>query len=78
MGRMIVAAIRDEKPEISRAVTEPEGSDREQDMVKILEHVWFSALVGWAGGLHPAKTVTDQMRTTAAYLLGDSSGPQQP
>jgi hypothetical protein len=47
-------------------------------MVKILEHGWFSTLVGWAGGLHPAKTVTDQMRTTAAYLLGGSSGPQEP
>ena len=78
MGRMIVAAIRDERPEISRAVTEPEGTDQEQAMVKILEHVWFSALVGWAGGLHPARTVTDQMRTTAAYLLGDSSRPQEP
>ena len=78
MGRMIVAAIRDEQLDISKAVTEPEGSEREQAMVKILEHVWFSALVGWAGGLHPAKTVTDQMRTTAAYLLGGSSGPQEP
>ena len=48
------------------------------EMVKILEPVWFSTLVGGGGGLYPAKTVTDQMRTTAAYLLGDSSHPQEP
>ncbi len=75
MARMIVAAIRDEKPDIGRAVTEPAGSEQEQSIVWILEHVWFSALVGWAGGLHPAKTVTDQLRTTAAFLLGDGSKP---
>ena len=78
MARMIVAAIRGERPDIAKAITEPEGSEQEQAIVKILEHVWFSALVGWGGGLHPARTVTDQMRTTAAYLLGDSSRSQEP
>jgi AcrR family transcriptional regulator len=74
MARMIVAAIRDEKPGIGTGAAEPAGSEQEQAIVWILEHVWFSALVGWAGGLHPAKTVTDQLRTTAAFLLGD--GPR--
>ena len=78
MARMIVAAIRGERPDIAKAITEPEGSEQEQAIVKILEHVWFSALVGWGGGLHPARTVTDQMRTTAAYILGDSSRSQEP
>ena len=78
IARMIVAAIRGERPGVSRAIAEPEGTEREQEIVKILEHVWFSALVGWAGGLHSAKTVTDQMRTTAAYLLGGASGSQEP
>ena len=77
MGRMIVAAIRDERPDLSRDFTDPVGSEREQEMVKILEHVWFSTLVGWGGGLYPAKTVTDQMRTTAAYLLEDASHPPE-
>lgn len=76
MVRMIVAAIRDESPDISKAITEPEGSEQEQAIVRILEHVWFSSLVGWGGGLHPVKTVTDQMRTAAAYLLGGSSRSQ--
>ena len=78
MARMIVAAIRNERPDISKDITEPEGSEREQEKVKILEHVWFSTLVGWGGGLYPAKTVTEQMRTTAAYLLEDASQPQEP
>jgi len=73
MARMIVAAIRDESPDISKSITETEGSEQEQAIVRILEHVWFSALVGWGGGLHPVKTVTDQMRTAAEYLLGGSS-----
>jgi len=77
MARTIVAAIRGERPDISRDITEPVGSEHEQAIVRILENVWFSALVGWGGGLHPAKTVTDQMRTTAAYLLGDASRPQE-
>jgi AcrR family transcriptional regulator len=77
IARMIVAAIRDERPDIAKAITEPVGSEREQAMVKILEHVWFSALVGWGGGLHPARTVTDQMRTAAAYLMGGSSRSQE-
>ena len=52
---MIVAAIRDESPDISKDITEPEGSEQEQAMVKILEHVWFSALVGWAVGSIPPR-----------------------
>jgi AcrR family transcriptional regulator len=78
MARMIIAAIRDESLDISKAITEPEGSEQEQAIVMILEHVWFSALVGWGGGLHPVKTVTGQMRTAAANLLGGSSHPQKP
>jgi AcrR family transcriptional regulator len=78
IARMIVAAIRGERPDISKPITDSQGSEQEQAIVKILEHVWFATLVGWAGGLHSAKAVTDQMRTTAAFLLGGEGRSRAP
>jgi AcrR family transcriptional regulator len=78
IARMIVAAIRGERPDISKPITESQGSEQEQAIVKILEHVWFATLVGWAGGLHSARAVTDQMRTTAAFLLGGEGRSRAP
>jgi hypothetical protein len=31
--------------------------------------VWFSTLVGWAGGLHPAKGVAEQVEIAASLIL---------
>ena len=68
MGRLIVATLRDEAP-AEGDLTRPVGSEREQAVVTMLNHVWFAALVGWAGGLHPAKTVVDRMREASELLL---------
>lgn len=68
--RMIVAAMRGEAPDLSRPLTEPYGDDRERRIAVLLSHVWFASLVGWSGGLHPAKTVTERMHDAIALLLG--------
>jgi AcrR family transcriptional regulator len=52
----------------------PPPSERERTLALLLEHIWFSCLVGWSGGLHTQAGIVDQMRTAAALLLeGDRS-----
>ena len=44
------------------------GDAREQQVAFLLQHVWFASLVGWAGGLHPVRTVSEQVRAAAALM----------
>jgi len=75
MSRMIVAVLRDELPQVERPLSEPSGGEREQRIALVLNHVWFAALLGWASGLHPARTVTERMGATIDLLLqGRGSG----
>jgi AcrR family transcriptional regulator len=69
--RMIVAALRGERPDFGRPLAEPTGSDRERRIAVLLSHVWFASLVGWSGGLHPAKTVTERMHDAIDLVLGE-------
>jgi len=69
MLRMVVAAMRDEAPDLARAVGDSVGTPLEQRVGTLLSHVWFAALVGWSGGLHPTRTVTDRMRDAIELLL---------
>lgn len=41
------------------------------ELVLVLQHVWFAALVGWAGGLHDQDEVIRRVRSAAAMTLGD-------
>jgi AcrR family transcriptional regulator len=50
----------------------PPPSERERTLALLLEHIWFSCLVGWSGGLHTQAGIVDQMRTAAALLLADA------
>jgi AcrR family transcriptional regulator len=61
MERMIVKALRGEAP-----VSGPTA--RETAVASTLNRVWFASLVGWAGGLHTVREVTDRMRETAELL----------
>ena len=45
------------------------GTERERQLASVLQHVWFSTLVGWAGGLHPARAVAEQVEVAAALML---------
>jgi hypothetical protein len=61
MERMIVKALRG-----GAAAAEPTA--RESAVASTLNRVWFASLVGWAGGLHSVREVTDRMRETAELL----------
>jgi AcrR family transcriptional regulator len=69
MTRMIVAALRGEAPDVATPLSEPVGSDRERRIALVLQHVWFSSLIGWASGLHPIGAVTQRMQETVDLLL---------
>ncbi len=64
MARLITAAIRGE-----RDASERPPSEDERALALVLEHVWFSCLVGWSGGLHTQAGIIDQMKSTAGLLL---------
>ena len=68
-NRQIVAALRGEAPQKDRELTELVGTDRERAVAMVLNYVWFASLIGWSGGLHPVKTVTERVRQTAHLLL---------
>jgi AcrR family transcriptional regulator len=52
---------------------EPPETEFEENVCWILQHVWFAALVGWAGGLHGQSTVIDRLATAAELVLRDGS-----
>jgi AcrR family transcriptional regulator len=62
MARLITVALRG-------AAGDPPPSERERTLALLLEHIWFSCLVGWSGGLHSQAAVVEQLRTAAALLL---------
>jgi AcrR family transcriptional regulator len=68
-NRQIVAAIRGEAPQTGGDLTETAGTERERALAMVLNHVWFATLIGWSGGLHPVKTVTERVHQTALLLL---------
>jgi AcrR family transcriptional regulator len=63
MERLITAALRGN----GRGAADP--SEEERRLADILQAVWFSALVGWAGGLHGQAAVVEQTRTAAELML---------
>jgi len=70
MTRLIVATLRGVAPDLAGPVDAPTGTERERQIAFVLMNFWFASLSGWAGGLHSAKTVSEQVRATAALLLG--------
>ena len=42
MSRMVVAALRGEAPDVATPLSEPSGSEREQRIALVLQHVWFA------------------------------------
>jgi AcrR family transcriptional regulator len=68
MTALTIAAIRGK----SVTATAEWGGDSDRDereIAFVLHHVWFSALVGWAGGLHDVDTTIGHVRTASARLL---------
>ena len=71
MTRMVVAALRDEAPDVAAPLSDTVGTERERRIALVLQHVWFAALIGWASGLHPIGAVTQRMQETIELLLGE-------
>lgn len=46
-------------------------SSRDDATAVVLEQVWFTALVGWAGGLHGQDEVIEKVRSAGALILGE-------
>jgi AcrR family transcriptional regulator len=65
MTNLIVAALRGSPAE---AII-PEPSNMELMVAFIMQQMWFSALVGWMGGLITRPMVLDQLRMTLTLLL---------
>jgi AcrR family transcriptional regulator len=47
----------------------PDASNTEQIVAFIMQQIWFSALVGWMGGLISKPMVVDQLRIALTLLL---------
>jgi AcrR family transcriptional regulator len=60
MGSMIIAAMDGEHGD---------GAEHDGDVVRVLQHVWFSALVSWVGGIAEAGTMGDDLELAARLLL---------
>jgi AcrR family transcriptional regulator len=49
----------------------PAKAAREETTAVVLEQVWFTALVGWAGGLHGQEEVIANVRAAVSLILGE-------
>jgi AcrR family transcriptional regulator len=74
MSRVVVAALRGERPDVATPLEGRGGTEHEQRIALVLENVWFSSLLGWASGLHSVRTVNERMRETAELIL-ERAGP---
>jgi AcrR family transcriptional regulator len=58
---------------IRRAIGEPEPADV-TDIIRIIEHVWFSSLLSWMNGRSDVQTMGSELEVAARLLLRDSDG----
>jgi AcrR family transcriptional regulator len=65
---LVIAAIRGEAAE-EHAEWAGDVDARERTIASILQNVWFSSFVGWAGGLHDATRVLLDVDKTSELLL---------
>ena len=65
---MILAAMHGSAPATARDAEPREATADEAAVAALLQHIWFSCLIGWAGGLMNQNEVIERMRTAAALL----------
>jgi AcrR family transcriptional regulator len=58
---------------IRRAIGEPEPPDV-ADIIRIVEHVWFSSLLTWMNGRSDVQSMGSQLEIAARLLLRDTDG----
>ncbi|MEN8184981.1 MAG: TetR family transcriptional regulator [Myxococcota bacterium] len=70
MTRLILAALDGAALDAGSPVPADIGTEAQRQLASVLQQVWFASLVGWAGGLHPARVVAEQVEVAAGLLLG--------
>jgi len=65
---LIMAAIRGE-PAAEREEWGGDIDEQERTIASILQNVWFASFVGWAGGLHDAPQLLEDVDKAAQLLL---------
>ncbi len=68
IAAMVMAGIRGEAPS-EQLDGNGSGSEREQTISSILQNVWFASFVGWAGGLHDAEQLLEDVDKASEILL---------
>ncbi len=69
MMRLILGALRGTPPPAEAEVIGGGVPERDRTVAFALLHVWFASLVGWAGGLHPAREVARSVRQAASLMV---------
>jgi AcrR family transcriptional regulator len=67
--RMIVMTLRGVSSENDGELVDPGATPREMRVAEALNHIWFSLLVGWSGGLHSQATLLEKMESLAGLVL---------
>lgn len=67
---LVIAAIRGEAAE-EQAEWDGDVGAKERTIASILQNVWFSSFVGWAGGLHDGAQVLSDVDKTSELLLAN-------
>jgi hypothetical protein len=65
---MVMAAIRGEAA-ADQSEWGGDVDERERTIASILQNVWFASFVGWAGGLHEAPQLLEDIDRTSELLL---------
>jgi AcrR family transcriptional regulator len=71
--RMIVMTLRGVLSDRDGELVDPGASPREMRVAEALNHIWFSLLVGWSGGLHSQAALLEKMESLAGLVL-DGNG----
>jgi AcrR family transcriptional regulator len=67
MSAMILAAMHGTRAEAPDVAAAPPSGD-ELAVAALLQHIWFSCLIGWAGGLMGQNEVIERMSTASSLL----------
>jgi TetR/AcrR family transcriptional regulator, cholesterol catabolism regulator len=69
MTALIIGAMRGGSPSAAETWGGGIVEKNEREIASILQQVWFSALVGWAGGIHDQEMIVTYVDATIDHLL---------
>ena len=72
--RMIVMSLRGKLSQSDGELIDPGATPGETRVAEALNHIWFSLLVGWSGGLHSQAVLLEKMESLAALILRGADG----